>query len=727
VSPTKAPDTVGLSPDGQLKEVIVTGVPSAIEACKYPIPVVSLTEAERLKNASGNAINALTDLPGVSAITEGPAISKPVIRGLGYNRVVVINDGVRQEGNQWGDEFGVEIDENTISKVEVLKGPASLRYGSDAMAGVINFLPPASPLPGVVQASLLSEYQTNNGLMNHTIHFAGNKKGFVWDLRYTNKLAHAYRNKYDGYVWNSGYGESDFRSILGINRNWGYSHLHLSVFDLKLGIIEGARDSATGEFTAHTRAGDGSDSMGIAPAGDATRYGYYPIIHQHVRHYKAVWDNSIRLGDGRLALKLGIQENYRQEANDITRGDIYNNYFYLRTINYDLQYELPAFRSWQLSAGVGGMVQRSEDRGLVYLVPEYHSFDIGVFSQAKRTFGRLTVSGGLRFDSRALHGDDLYTDSAGVRMAAASAASVRRFAAYHSDFTGLSGSLGVAYDFSKEWYGKLNVSRGFRAPNIAESGSNGIHDGTPFYEIGDPGLTPETSLQADATLGVVTEDLSTELNLFVNKINHYIFPVKLASVFGGDSIRTDVAVGMSGPAFRYISGDAVLSGGEWMVDFHPSSLKGIHWWNAYSMVNAIQLRQSDSTRYLPYSPPAKLLSRVRWTFEGKQGVLRNAYVQMGMNYFFKQDKVYFKYGNETVTPAYTLLNAGVGTDIFLHGRTVLSIYIYGDNLTDVAYQSNMSRLKYADTNNATGRVGVFAMGRNFSFKLLIPLYQNKHR
>ena len=311
----------------ELQEVIVTGVSTATDRRKEPVPVSTITQAELEANPAGNIIDALTVVPGVSAITEGPAISKPVIRGLGYNRVVVINDGVRQEGNQWGDEFGIEIDENTVAKAEILKGPASLSYGSDAMAGVINFLSPA-PLPeGKIKGSLLADYQTNNGLFNNTINFAGNQKGFIWDLRYTNKQAHAYKNKYDGYVWNSGYGENDFKAILGINRDWGYSHLHLSVFDLKLGIIEGARDSASGQFDSHYLASDGSDSLGIAPANGYTKYNYYPIIHQHVRHYKAVWDNSVQLGGGRLSIKLGMQQNFRQEANDITVGDVYNNYF----------------------------------------------------------------------------------------------------------------------------------------------------------------------------------------------------------------------------------------------------------------------------------------------------------------------------------------------------------------------------------------------------------------
>ena len=167
-----------------------------------------------LRNSATNIIDAISNVPGVSQITVGPIISKPVIRGLGYNRVVTVNDGVRQEGQQWFDEFGIEIDEYTVDKVEILKGPASLSYGSDAMAGVINMLA-APPLPeGKIKGSFLENYQTNNGLWAGSFNLGGNSKGFIWDLRYTNKMAHCYKNKYDGFVANSGYSESNFKTLL---------------------------------------------------------------------------------------------------------------------------------------------------------------------------------------------------------------------------------------------------------------------------------------------------------------------------------------------------------------------------------------------------------------------------------------------------------------------------------------------------------------------------------
>ena len=372
------------------------------------------------------------------------------------------------------------------------------------------------------------------------------------------------------------------------------------------------------------------------------------------------------------------------------------------------------------SIGVNGMQQNSEDRGTVFLIPEYSLFDGGLFAVAKKTSGKLSVSGGLRFDTRTLKAKDLFVDSAGMRLASQEPGSVAEFSAYNSNFSGLSGSVGATYDITDHLYAKLNMARGYRAPTAAESGANGIHDGTPFYEIGDHSLKSESSLQIDGTFGVSSPDVTAEVNGFVNSINDYIFVEKLQSVLGGDSIRTDVAAGLAaGPTFKYRQGDATLSGGELVLDIHPSTLKWLHFDNGFAMVNAVQNNQPDSTKYLPYTPPNKLRSELKFV-STKGKTFKNAYVKVGVDYYFEQNKIYYKYGNETVTPGYTLLNVGLGSDICSKKRTVCSLYIQASNLTDVAYQSNMSRTKYADTNNTTGRIGVFNMGQNISFKLVIP-------
>ncbi|HRI21567.1 MAG TPA: TonB-dependent receptor [Panacibacter sp.] len=370
------------------------------------------------------------------------------------------------------------------------------------------------------------------------------------------------------------------------------------------------------------------------------------------------------------------------------------------------------------------MQQKSQNLGSVFLVPEYNLFDIGLFATAKKTFDKLTLSGGLRFDNRNLHGEDLYLDEEGNKAEPSDPDAVHRFTGYKSNFSGISGSLGVAYDFTESFYGKLNVSRGFRAPNIAESGSNGIHDGTPFYEIGDPSLKPETSIQIDATFGFNSKDVSAEINFFSNNIHNYIFPVKLQSVFGGDSLRADPTAeegSDEATTFKFISGDAVLTGAEFTFNVHPQTAGWFHFNNTFSTVRAIQKNQPQDTKYLPYTPPNKLVSGIELTTTKLGAALKNAYIRADLINCFKQNKIYYKFGDETVTPAYTLLNLGAGADVTSKNKTIFSLYLYVYNITDVAYQSNMSRLKYTDPNAVTGRIGVYEMGRNFGVKLIIPV------
>jgi len=183
--------------------VVITGVSGATSIRKAPVPITSIKKTTLLQTPSGNIIDALSHVPGISQVSTGPAISKPIIRGLGANRVVTVNDGIRQEGQQWGDEHGIEIDEMSVSKVEILKGPASLMYGSDALAGVVNFITNVPAPEGTIRANWQSNYQSNNGLLANNISIAGNKNGLNWNLYGSHKSAGEYKNKFDGPVPNS--------------------------------------------------------------------------------------------------------------------------------------------------------------------------------------------------------------------------------------------------------------------------------------------------------------------------------------------------------------------------------------------------------------------------------------------------------------------------------------------------------------------------------------------
>jgi len=698
----------------ELNEIVVTGLSKSAEKNRTPTPISTIPPIQLLQNSSTNIIDALSKQPGVSQVTTGSGISKPVIRGLGYNRIVTVNDGIRQEGQQWGDEHGIEIDEFAVNKVEILKGPASLMYGSDAMAGVINFLTAPTLPDGKITGNILANYQTNNGLIVYSANITGNKKGFIWDVRYSNKMAHAYQNKYDGYVLNSGYKENTMGGIIGFNKSWGYSHLHFSVYHLTPGIVEGERDSTTGKFVKPIALNDSTENAAIGTEKDFLTY--TPLIpYQIIRHYKAVLNNSFILGDGSLKATIGWQQNQRQEYGFILAENQYGLYFLLNTINYEVRYILSEKNDLDISFGANGMEQTSQNKGTEFLVPEYNLFDIGIFAIAKKMFNRLDISGGFRYDSRTENGKDLYLNAEGIRINEPAPDSYHQFTAFHSAFTGISGSIGATYQFSEKVFTKLNLSRGFRAPNIGEVGANGVHDGTIRYEIGDSKLKAENSLQLDYALGINSLHITAEVDLFSNHINHFIFSRKLESVSGGDSLTNGYST------FKFVSGDANLLGGEVSIDIHPHPLDWLHFENSFAYVQSTQKNQPDSTKYLPFTPAPKMNSELKATTKKLGKKLTNAYIKIGVENYFRQDKFYSAYGTETESPGYTLLNLGIGTDVISKNSTLCSFYINANNLTDVAYQSHLSRLKYGEVNNVTGRSGVYNMGRNFSFKVLVPI------
>lgn len=714
LSTTIKKDFVMESAIKEMNEVVVTGHSQAGEKNRTPTPISIVNKTELLQNSATNIIDAIATQPGISQITTGSGISKPVIRGLGYNRVVVVNDGIRQEGQQWGDEHGIEVDEFSVNKVEILKGPASLSYGSDAIAGVVNMISEQTQPLGTITANAIANYQTNNGLIGYSLNTTGNSKGFIWDARYSNKMAYAYQNKYDGYVYNSGYKENNFSAIFGLNKSWGYSHLHFSSYSLIPGLIEGTRDSATGDFIKPIIINDSTLGYDIASDKDFKSY-TQGIPYQNVKHVKILLNNSFIIGKSSLKLIAGFQQNKRKEyGNPFHKGD-YGLYFLMNTINYDVRYILPEKNGFDISFGANGMQQSSQNKGIKFLVPEYSLFDIGVFTIIKKSFSKFDISGGIRYDIRNENTKDLYIDSLGAQTSISDNSSYHQFTAIKNQYNGISGSIGATYQFSEKVFTKFNIARGYRAPNIGEIASNGEHEGTMRYELGNINLKPENSWQFDFALGINTEHVSAEIDVFNNNIDNFIFSRKLSSLFGGDSITNGITT------FQFVSGNANLTGGEIIIDIHPHPLDWLHFENSFSYVQSIQKGESDSTKYLPFTPAPKLQSELRANIKNMGKTIRNAYIKIGMENYFEQNQFYSAYGTETATPAYMLINAGLGTDLNLNKKTLCSIFISVSNLTDVAYQSHLSRLKYGEINNMTGRTGIYNMGRNISIKLLIPI------
>jgi iron complex outermembrane receptor protein len=716
--------TLEESPE-MMNEVVVTGTSRATDIRKSPIPIVVMESKAINMNVNTNIIDALAKLPGISEVTTGPNISKPFIHGLGYNRVLTLYDGVRQEGQQWGDEHGIEVDEYGIDKAEIVKGPASLTYGSDALAGVVNLIPFSPVQTGTIKGNVLGEYQTNNGMFGGSIALDGNQKGTLWGGRISYKEAKDYLDNYDGRVYNTAFRETDASLYTGINKGWGYSHLNLSVYNDLQEIPDGSRDSITRQFTKQITEADT-----MRPVVSTSELNSYKIavLHQHIQHYRIYSTSSIYLDDSKISIILGYQNNIRQEFSHPEAPGTPGLDLHLNTITYDVKYSFPDHKGWEITPGVNGMYQLNSNKGTEFIIPDYKEFDLGLFLLVKKSINKIELSAGARYDLRLFSNDQMFTrtdPATGFDMQVSpsdTAGAVKRFSDFKHTFSGLSASAGMTYNISKPFSIKVNFARGFRAPNIAEISANGVHPGTNIYQMGNPDFKPEFSLQGDLGVFYSSKAVIASVEGFYTDISNYIFNQKVLNQLGQDSV-----IVKGNQTFRFRQSEAVLYGGEASLDIH--FFKWLHFENSLSVVyginkggNGIQI--TDSSKYLPFIPPLHTHTELRVEFDKGNKHLSSVYARIAMEFYARQDRVYLADNTETPTPGYTLFDAGAGCDVIKNnGRVLCSIHLAVSNIFDIGYQSHLSRLKYFEPypNNATGRSGIYDMGRNFSIKLSFPI------
>lgn len=712
-------------------EVVITGVSKATEIKRDPVPMVAVGKTYLdQRSAAGNVIDMIANLPGVSAVTTGPNVSKPFIHGLGYNRVVTLEDGIRQEGQQWGDEHGVEVDQNSIDRVEIIKGPASLSYGSDAIGGVVNLITPPPVANGKILGSVQGTYGTNEGLLNGSFRLYGNQNGLVWGTILSAKEAKDYRNQHDGRVYATNFKEKDARFMIGLNKAWGTSYLNASLYDDQQAIPDGSRDSVTRQFTKQITENDASRT--IVPASELNSYAI-PVLHQHVQLYRIYNNSNFIVGPGNLVVNLGYQFSHRREYTHPEDAEVAGLNLHLSTYTYDVKYNFTTGKGYETTFGVNGQYQNNTIGDATdFPIPAYHQFDIGPFVIMKKSFGKLDISGGARFDSRSFHGQAAYIDTAGKFPQLYTGANpgstpnvVSQFSALNKTFTGFNGSFGAAYNFSNAFLLKANIARGFRAPSIAELSANGPDPGSQIYHVGNSNFKPEFSTQEDIGAFLTLPNVSLSVELFNNNIQNYIFQQQELNADGSPVITQGYNT------FTYVQSKARINGGEFSIDIHP--LKWLHFENTMALTYGQNLGTggpvADSLKYLPFIPPLHTHSELRGNFSKGFSNFRNVYAFFGFDHFSAQDRFFSAYGTETYTAGYNLLSAGIGSELVNSaGKTVIKLFIEGTNLGNVNYQSNMSRLKYFDNATVPAGVqpGIFNMGRNISFKVVVPFDLSPH-
>jgi len=706
----------------ELADVVITALGNTTTKQRTPIPITVVTHNMILQGAWNTAIDEVASQPGINETTEGAGTTKPQINGLGFDRVLTLMDGIPQEDFQWGDDHGILIDPYSVYDAEIVRGPASLQYGASAEAGVISFKSEPLPENGTVQGSVLTEYHTNNGYLGTSLHIAGNNNGFVWALTASGEEAHSYSDPKDGYVWGTAWNQANARLTLGINRSWGYSRLTLGALHRRIEVPDGNRDS-TGRFEFDTP----QNGRVYPTRSDFLSYAANIAGDKILDEYQAWWQNSINVGKGRIGLDVGFTQSVHH---DIDTGSVGSGNMIVNDIPFSLKYQITGGHSGlKLTTGINGIYE-FEHNGAAppapyiadYEIPNYSNFEIGGYAILEKNFKCLTLSGGLRFDRTNFVGDPMSLINAGTPqqaiVAAGTPGAVTQFTGFNNTYTGPSGSIGASYQLPGNNYVKLNISKSYRAPAINELTSNGLNIGSNAVQLGNINLKAEQGYQVDLAYGYNGKDVSIEADGFYNHISNFIF-----------ADRTD-SVSQGYPVYKYVSSNtAIITGVSGYLNIHPAGAKWLEIDNGVTYIYSHIPNSSDSTNHLPWIPAPHLTSEIKFRLnDGHNSVIRGTYFKFGLQHDWAQNDIYSALYTEVPSAAYTLLNAGLGTNFVNRktGRVLCSLYVNCTNLTNVAYADHLNLAQYflAYNGNVTTvtrqNQGIYNMGRNISFKLVFP-------
>ncbi len=710
----------------EMEEVIVTTAADVVQKKENPLSIKSINFDNLNEGTSNNIIEAIGKKDNIWALNTGPGIAKPIIRGLGYNRAMVLVNGLRQEGQQWGDEHGIEIDQYAIQKAEIIKGPGSIMFGSDALAGVINFIPYRIHQDGW-KGKYMGLYQSNNQMFANSVLIQFKKNDYAFYLQATQKDASNYQNKIDGKVFGTAFNERNVSAGFQMNKSWGFSNFYASAFTQQLNMPEGDRDSS-GRFLNFVKLND--TTIGQVPVTDKElkSYNFY-VPYQYIQHYRFQNYSVFNLkNQDKIITNVGYQYNIRDEFGPDKLLEKQNNSeaekngslsMHLHTIPYQFKYLKHIDSTQLLSIGTTGMYQMNFNKGDELLIPDYNLLDNGWYVYYQKNIRKWNWSAGVRWDLRSIHSEVMYVDSLGKRLETQSATQTGqtiKFNGFDKQYNSFSGTFGTTYNGWKDLSLKLNIARGFRVPNISELASNGAHEGTVRYEYGNLQLKPEVSYQIDVGLLVNKEHVLLEITPFANYIENYIFYRKLSALSGGDSLI--VQDGENLWAFTYNQAKALIYGGEINLDVHPHPLDWLHLESNFSYLQGQILNQTDSTQYLPFFPPSRWTNEVRTEWNNINDWIKRFFVKAEVVYVFPQNHYFKAYHTETATPDYTLLNVATGISFKYWKERQLQCIVGVNNLMDVAYQDHLNRLKYVRPHPFTGK-GLYNMGRNVFMKLIV--------
>lgn len=635
----------------QMDEVIVSTPFSKLQS-QNVMKIEKQSVKSMQEKGSATLIEGLATIPGVSQVSTGTSIGKPVIRGLSGNRVLVYSQGVRLENQQFGDEHGLGLNDAGVENVEVIKGPASLLYGSDALGGVLFFNPEKFATANTFQGDFGQRYFTNTLGSSVTLGLKTSTDNWKYLIRGAYNTQSDYKIPDGDRVTNTRFQEMDFKAGIGYSNTKFSTVLRYNYNNLDLGIPEdGIADQTASKKTVYPKQGVYNNLFSL--------------------------NNTLYFNTSKLDVNLGYIRNDRNEFED---SNVPVLHMILNTFDYNVKYYLPAIGKVETIVGVQGMSQDNKNHGEEFLIPDAITNDFGIFGTGIYDWGSNSLQAGIRYDNRQLR-----TDEYGV------VGEEGYFEALDKKYDSFNASLGYKTNLATNLIIRLNAATGFRAPNLAELSSNGIHEGTFRYEIGNPNLKTEQNLQTDLDLEYKASHFEFSVSGFYNHINDYIY----ASPSGTEIDEVQV--------YDYIQNNANLYGGEVTLHIHPHPLDWLHYETSFETVTG----QLQDGGYLPQIPANNWNNTIKTDFViGKW--LEDAFATLNLSTTFSQDKVS---GYETSSDGYTLLNMGFGGKVKL-GKTIFDISLNGNNLLNKTYIPHLSRLK-ADEIPNIGINGILGIAFKF--------------
>jgi len=685
-----------MQPDNlSLDEITVNGNAAKIQKQQKTTSVEIIDNDFINNNLNINVIKSIETLPGISSMDVGQGFSKPIIRGLGFNRVAVAENGIKQEGQQWGADHGLEIDQFGVERIEIIKGPSSLAFGSDAIGGVIQILPNQLPAKNTFESSIQSVYKSVNNQIGGSFMCKYHSNDWNYYFRYTRFEFADYKVPADSFFYNR------YRFPI-INNTLKNTAGKEQDFYFTVGLVKNQYKSSISVSNVFSNVGFFPGSHGIPSASklfDDGNNRNIDLPNQKVNHLKVMSNTKYFFSNGFVEMNIGFQNNFRQEwslfhthypnqSSPEINPDLELE-FRLNTISTDIKYKNSSLKN-DFEIGVTSQHQINDIKGYMFLLPSYTRTSAGGFIYNKYIPNKkLIIDGGIRFDfgtTRISEYYSIYTQH-------------NKSENLRTDFYDFSWALGLSYLINKDFNFKTNIGKSFRMPNASELSANGVHHGSFRYEVGDKNIKSEYSYQYDAGLYFENEKFISELSLFANYFPNFIFLTPTGSYLHPDGY--EILEADAGQIYQYVQSKAFRTGGEILLSYNPIERITI-------LTSAEYVYATDLKYPIPFTPPLNIYSAFIYGFPKIGRHIENTEFQINANFTSPQNRVA---RNELKTDGYSIYNFNLSTNIIFF-KTNINFAFQIQNIFNTKYFNHLSFYRLIELPET---------GRNFQLSIKIPV------